>query len=172
MQSKFLVPLLIQTLAGLILSVGSALAQETASYRDWDQAAEQARTQKLPVAIVFVANHCGYCERLQETFLAPLQEDGKLQNRALIHAIDTKAGGKVNDFDGERVRAAYFVRRYEVFATPTIVIVDHQGEPLVEPLVGFNGAEQYGDLFDAALADALALLRAPQTPAEAIARSR
>ena len=163
--------LFISAILALSLQITAAFAQEDHSFRDWDQAAELAREQNLPIAIVFVADHCGYCERLQETFLLPLQRDGKLKDRALIYAFDIKTGGKVNDFDGERMRSPNFVRRYEVFATPTIVMVDHNGAPLVAPLVGFNDVEEYGDLFDAALADALALLHSPQMPAQVVVHS-
>jgi len=134
------------------------------SFRDWDLASADARDKDLPIAIVFVADHCGFCERLQDTFLAPLTRDGKLGDRALVYIFDINATGKVTDFDGERLRTPYFVRRYGVFATPTIALVDPDGTPLGSPLVGFNSPDEYGALFDNALDDAVALMHSPDGP--------
>lgn len=153
-------------LLGLLLSSGvyaSDAPDPDPTFRDWEHAGTLAEARKLPVVIVFVADHCGYCERLEETFLAPLKEKGSLEERAIVHTLDIHASGKVKDFDGERMRITPFVNRYGVFATPTIVMVDPQGRMLGEPLVGFNEPETYGDLFHSALADALTILKAPQS---------
>ena len=60
-----------------------------------------------------------------------------------IRELDIKRGGKIRDFDGEKIRTKIFVDRYDVYATPTLVLVDHQGDPLGTPIVGFNNPEDY-----------------------------
>jgi len=159
-------------LFGWLLSATALAAaphQGDPSFRDWDLASAEAREKNLPIAIVFVADHCGFCERLQETFLDPLKRDGTLSDRALVHSFDINATGKVTDFDGERLRTPHFVRRYGVFATPTIVLVSPDGTLLGDPLVGFNSPEEYSGLFDTALAGALTLMRSPEGLKQAVA---
>lgn len=93
--------------------------------------------------VLFSDEHCGYCERLKTEVLDPLVKRGELKNVATIRELDIGSGGKVGDFDGEKIRTRIFVSRYDVYATPTLMLVDHQGRLLGTPIVGFNNREDY-----------------------------
>jgi thioredoxin-related protein len=93
--------------------------------------------------VLFSDEHCGYCERLKTEVLEPLVKRGELKNVAKILEFDIDRGGKIRDFDGEKIRTRIFVSRYDVYATPTLMLVDHQGRPLGTPIVGFNNRQDY-----------------------------
>ena len=147
-------------------STSSVRAENAAiSFPDnWAQVSQLSRETQIPIMMIFTAADCGYCMKLKQEVVLPMLESGDFSERALVRAFDMDIGGKITDFDGERVRRRIFVNRYEVFATPTVVIVDDQGEGLIAPLVGFNEADSYVPRLHEKLDDAktaLAILRDP-----------
>ena len=75
--------------------------------------------------VVFSAEACGYCDRLKREVLEPLAHDPRESRHLLIREFDINAGGKITDFDGERIRSRQFKRRYGIFATPTLRITSY-----------------------------------------------
>lgn len=119
--------------------------------RDWSQVNKQAAS--TPLILLVTSEDCGYCKMLKREVLRPMHGRGELESRALVREMDLDTPGKIIDFDGERVRAGIFLGRYKVFATPTVLFLDRDGNPLHEPLVGFNGSENYRPLLEAALSE-------------------
>ncbi len=110
---------------------------------NWAEVSRLSRTTETPIMVIFTTRDCGYCRMLKKEVVLPMLERGDFEGRALVREFDIKGGGKVTDFDGERVRRRIFVNRYDIFATPTVVFLDDQGKGLIEPLVGFNEADSY-----------------------------
>ena len=137
-QSGILVWLLL--ISGVVLSDSSTDILPT---DDWSAEVTEARKAGLPILILFSSEYCGYCDRLKSEVLERLAKSGEIKNFAWIRELDIKRGGKIRDFDGEKIRTKIFVDRYDVYATPTLVLVDHQGDPLGTPIVGFNNPEDY-----------------------------
>lgn len=104
--------------------------------------------------LVFTSGNCSYCERLKNELLEPLLQKGELDKSVRLREFSIDRGGKVIDFDGDRIRSRVFVDRYKVFATPTVVLLDHNGNTLSSPIVGFNSADSYikllGQVIDSA----------------------
>lgn len=144
-----LIPLLLLMVSGLS-AASDDLVLDTLT-RDWSQVSLQAQGRQLPILLVVTSADCGYCELLKQEILRPMQREGELHDRAIIREMDLRIGGKVVDFDGEKVRAGIFLGRYQVFATPTLLFLDRDGRPLHDPLVGFNGIELYRPLLEQAL---------------------
>ena len=133
--------------------------------RDWSVEASQAKSAGIPIMVIFSTDHCPYCVRLREEVLKPLIQNGVLKGRVLIREFNIDEGGKITDFDGDRIRSGIFVSRYEIYATPTVVLVDHHGKSLTDPIVGFNEAGSYTEFLDEAISSAvmsLASLHAPR----------
>ncbi|MCB1759496.1 MAG: thioredoxin fold domain-containing protein [Gammaproteobacteria bacterium] len=128
--------------------------------RDWSVEASSARGAGIPIMVIFTAKSCGYCTQLRDQVLQPLLRQGALKNRVLIREFDIDSGGKITDFDGERIRSRIFVKRYDIYATPTVVLVDHLGRALTDPIVGFNGPEAYTEFLDHAISSAVMSLAA------------
>ncbi len=118
---------------------------------DWSDVSQQARREHTPIMVVFSAETCGYCVRLKQEVIEPLTRDPQSNRHLLIREFDINAGGKITDFDGERIRSRQFKRRYGIFATPTLLILDANGHPLTDPLVGYNSADAYRELLRASL---------------------
>lgn len=110
---------------------------------DWNAEVTEARKAGLPVLILFTSEYCGYCDRLKSELLKPLAQNGDIKNFGWIRELDIKRGGKIRDFDGEKIRTKIFVDRYGVYATPTLVLVDNQGRPIGTPIAGYNNPEEY-----------------------------
>ena len=134
--------------------VHAAFADSIACGDDWAQEATAALSNGTPIMLVFTANECSYCERLKRELLEPLMQSGALDASVRLRQFNINRGGKITDFDGERVRSRIFVNRYHVFATPTLVLLDHQGNLLAPPIVGFDNAEHYQILLSEAMAQA------------------
>ena len=133
-------------LLGLLIVSGVAFSDsssEILATDDWSAVAAEARMLGTPVMVLFSGGHCGYCERLKAEVLEPLVKVGGLKNVARIRELNIYRGGKIRDFDGEKIRTGIFVSRYGVYATPTLMLVDQQGRSIGEPIVGFNNREDY-----------------------------
>jgi thioredoxin-related protein len=117
-----------------------------ATHFDWAQAGSEARELCLPVVLLVTSPDCNYCERLRQEFLDAPATRGTLEKGAITQEISREEGGKVTDFDGERIRTQVFLARYGVFATPTLLFLSPSGEVLAPALVGYNGAASYDDL--------------------------
>jgi thioredoxin-related protein len=128
--------------------------------RDWSQMGDLSRSQQLPVVILVSSEDCGYCEHLKQQVLLPLARSGSLEGLALIRELSMEAGGKLVDFDGERIRTRIFLSHHHVFASPTVLFLDPDGRPLHAPLVGYNGPDEYRGLLLQALKESLLTLRA------------
>ncbi|PLY16782.1 MAG: hypothetical protein C0631_02375 [Sedimenticola sp.] len=114
----------------------------------------EAKEDGVPIMLVFGTDDCGYCKRMKQEVLVPELESHHFDHRVLVRELDIKSGGKITDFDGNRVRTGQFVNRYEIFATPTVIIVDYQGKPISAPIVGYNDATSYKQLLNQAIDDA------------------
>lgn len=134
-----------------LLACSASLADSGTEIRatdDWSVEVVDAQRSGRPVLILFSTEYCSYCERLKTEVLEPLLKRGELGNAVRIRELDIDRGGKIRDFDGEKVRTKVFVKRYGIYATPTLMLVDNRGEPLGAPIVGFNNQEDYMPLLD------------------------
>ncbi|MCW8906465.1 MAG: thioredoxin fold domain-containing protein [Sedimenticola sp.] len=128
----------------LLLSTLPALSTAApALVQDWSMEASQAQRKHQPIMLLFTSRDCHYCDRLEQEVLLPLRNEGTLPARVHLRQFNIDRGGKLVDFDGEKIRARLFLSRYHVYATPTVVLLDHQGRPLAEPIVGYNGVARY-----------------------------
>lgn len=143
----------------LILLLLCPLASAESPQDDWSDIANRARIQHSPILVVFSADTCGYCAKLKREIIEPMLHDTKVGHGLLIREFDINAGGKLTDFDGETIRSRQFKRRYGIFATPTLLILDTDGHLLTDPLVGYNSANEYRELLHASLVSSFEALK-------------
>lgn len=146
-------------LVALMLLLLSPFAAAESPRVDWSDVALKARQQHSPILVVFSADTCGYCVKLKREVIEPLSHDSREERPLVIREFDINGGGKITDFDGESIRSRQFKRRYGIFATPTLLILDAEGHPLSDPLVGYNSAKEYRELLNASLASSFAELK-------------
>lgn len=130
----------------LILFSGHVSAQGLGSTDDWSRVGKTASTEGIPVVLLVTGAGCGHCDRLHRDLFTNPTSCMLLRGRAVAREIDRDAGGKLTDFDGERVRSRVFLARYQIFATPTLLFLDADGNALVEPLVGYSAPDNYREL--------------------------
>jgi thioredoxin-related protein len=134
---------ILATLMLLSLSLQAFGDANPTAVKDWSLTARSARAAHAPVMILYTAHACGYCERLKREVLQPMLQHRSDRHPAWLQEVDINTGGKMIDFDGEPIRSRHFKQRYQVFATPTLLILDSRGEPLTEPIVGYDSQKQY-----------------------------
>lgn len=144
-------------LLALSLFTHAAIAGAPATTRDWDDVSQVARQRHSPILVVFSAETCGYCAKLKREIIEPMSRHAKDARDPLIREFDINAGGKVTDFNGERIRSRQFKRRYGIFATPTLVILAPDGRLLSDPIVGYNSAQEYRELLHESIQQANSL---------------
>ncbi|MDJ0807161.1 MAG: thioredoxin fold domain-containing protein [Gammaproteobacteria bacterium] len=143
-------------LASLILLSLSSLVSggiHKCTAKDWALTSQEAKKSNTPILILFTADACGYCERLKQDVLNPMFERDKQNLMAVVREVDINTGGKMIDFNGERIRSRQFKARYKVYATPTLLMLDSHGNLLANPIVGYNSEEEYRALLASRLAD-------------------
>jgi len=127
--------------------------------KDLAAVGEQAAARRLPILLMFSAEHCTYCTRLEEDFLKPMLRSGDYDDRVLIRKMKIDSYDKVRDFKGDKVSAAEVADRYNVFVTPTVVFIDGNGMELAEKRVGLTTPDFYGGYLDQSIKEALNILR-------------
>jgi thiol-disulfide isomerase/thioredoxin len=108
---------------------------------------------------MFSAEHCTYCEKLEEDFLKPMLRSGDYDDRVLIRKVKIDGFGTIRDFDGNKVDAEAFADRYKVYVTPTVVFIDGDGAQLARKRVGLSTPDFYGGYLDQSIDTALDVLR-------------
>ena len=118
-----------------------------------------AKDLHLPILLFFNRVGCPYCERALREYLTPMQRDPANANRVLFRQVETDQSYRLVDFSGSVTTHRKFASRYKIQLTPTIWLVDGDGNVLVEPIVGLRTVDFYGAYLDQAIADSLAKLR-------------
>ncbi|MEW8506492.1 MAG: thioredoxin fold domain-containing protein [Candidatus Thiodiazotropha sp.] len=136
--------------AALLLVFSRAYADTSLTTDDWADLSDRARATQSPIVVVFNADTCNYCRRLKEEIIKPMsrQHDSKLP---LIREFDIYSNGKIIDFNGDHIRSRQFKNRYNIFAIPTLLILDADGKPLTDPIVGYNSQNEYLELLQTSL---------------------
>lgn len=145
--------------AGLVLALVSGLLWADSSVevpvgRDLHADGRSAGHSGRPILLVFSARYCDYCELLEEEILRPMILGGQYEDRVIIRKLVLDSGLPVEDFDGRRRQASELSSRYRVRVTPTVLLVDGQGNEIAERLVGINTVSMYGGYLDAAIEQA------------------
>lgn len=137
-------------LAAFLLFSGTALADSPSSTNDWAGISHIAHEKHSPILVLFNAKTCGYCQRLKHEVIEPLTHDSD-QKLPLFREFDIYSNGKIIDFNGDPIRCRQFKRRYNIYAVPTLIILDPDGTPLTDPIVGYNSQEEYLELLRTSL---------------------
>lgn len=151
---KTITKLLFALLLGPVIALASEPFTPLACTSDWQQEAKLAREKGVPILVVFSSDTCMPCEKLKNQLIEPMRSGGRLDNQVHVTEFDINRGGKVTDFDGERVRSRIFVNRYDVFATPTVLLLNYDGQVLTAPLVGYDASTDYSERLHGAIMDA------------------
>ena len=145
----------------LAFAVAPAAAQEALAYAD-DLAAlgREAAARRVPLMLVFTEASCPWCARAKRDYLVPLQARGPLADNVIVREIDVASDRPLRGFDGEGTTHRDFGRANQVRRVPTVVVMDPNGEPLAQPIVGLLSEDFYRLTLEQAIEEGLFRLRA------------
>lgn len=134
--------------------------------RDLAADARDARERDVAILLVFSADHCPYCDKLEENIIRPMLISGDYDDKVVVRKIDLDRGSQLRDFDGSRRSPGDLASRYRAYLTPTVVLVDADGERLAPRIRGINVVDYYWETLDGSIAQALAKIRAERAVAQ------
>lgn len=126
---------------------------------DLSKVAQIAHDKNLPIILVYSADHCPYCELLENEILKPMILSGDYTDRVLIVKLNIDDADVIRDFDGTNININDFSMQHDLFVTPTMLFFDADGNELHERILGINTVELFGDRVDSAIDHSLAKLR-------------
>lgn len=132
---------------------------KVAEVNDFQAVGERAEARRLPIMLMFSADHCGYCTQVEEDYLKPMLRSGDYADRALIRKVKIDGYDKIRDFDGKMISTAEFAERYDVFVTPTVIFISGDGVEVGEKRVGLMTRDYYWAYLDSSIDQALNILR-------------
>lgn len=157
MQSKS--PLLFLTFALAMAAPVSGDSIAMIQVSDLRDEARVARANKLILVLEFSSEYCGYCRKLEDLFLVPMQRNSEYDTKVLIRSVSLDSFETLVDFDGRSLSTAEFAARYDVSLTPTLLFLNAEGRELSEKLVGIWSEDFYGGFIDSRIDEALEKLR-------------
>lgn len=135
-------------------------------YFDYEQGMACARQQKKPVFIDFTGHGCVNCREMEATVWSDPRVLERLRNKFVVIAlyVDDKStlpesewvtstyDGKVKKTLGKKY-ADFQITKYGVNAQPYYVLLDNDGQLLVQPKAYDLNADRFVEFLDAALAE-------------------
>ena len=115
---------------------------------DLREEARLARAGNLILVVEFSSEYCGFCRKLEELFLLPMQRNAEYNAKVLIRYISLDAYETLIDFDGRSMSTGEFAERYDVSLTPTLLFLNADGVEMSEKLVGIWSEDFYGGFID------------------------
>ncbi len=130
-----------------------ACAQEPALTRATDLQADAKVAQAKRIPIVLFANltDCHYCRGALREVLLPMQRDAGWTRTALYRQIDVDTRAPLIDFNGKATTHEAFAKAMKLTFTPTVLVVDGQGKPLSDAVVGVANWDFYGTYVESAI---------------------
>ena len=116
-----------------------------------------ARQHPNKVVLLLISQPgCGFCQQITDDILQPMLISGDYDAHTVIREVEIYNARKLIDFFGRTVDATDFAKRYNAWATPTLLFLNGQGVSLAQKMVGYNTPDLYGYYVDESLSKARA----------------
>lgn len=156
-------------LLACIIASGFSLAQSVsvvdevkplaASSREWEKIlpvakdlkldSERATVEKKPILLFFNLTGCHYCRGALREVIVPMFRDAGWRATMEFRQITVDDGKSLVDFDGKTIENIAFAQKRKGTFTPTVMVVDGNGQLLADPLVGVANFDFYGSYVEA-----------------------
>ncbi len=147
---KYLAPLLM-----LLFSLHTLAAEELTRFDNFGAIREQSPDARLLI-LLFSQPECGYCDLVRNEFLLPLQHQHRPE--LVIRELKVPGFDDVQDRHNHSLSAEAFAHHYAIHFFPSVLILDLEGTPRAEPLVGISSSDFYGYYLEQAIDQALTSL--------------
>lgn len=155
--NKTVLWLALALLAGVAIA-GNAQDVELPFTRDLHADGQLARDKNLPIMVVFVAEHCGYCAALEAEYIKPMLYSGEYADRIIIRVLNIDRSDMV-DFQGKTQSSAMVANKLGAYVTPTIMFFDADGKELAEKIIGYGTPSLFGGLLESSIDRSYAMVR-------------
>lgn len=135
----------------MVMSLAAPVAAEVPVAQDLAADAAAARAAGTPLLLVFAQDHCDWCERLDRQILNPQYDAGSFNGRAVVRKVMIDSSATLRDFSGKPADSDEFSKRFRVYVTPTVLLVDAKGTELVPRIVGIENDEFYSAYLEEAI---------------------
>lgn len=122
------------------------------------QTGQLAAQKKVPILLMFSINDCRYCSKLEHEVLLPMHISGEYDDKVIIRKVLADLKGSIEGFTGDSMHMQQLARNYKVGIYPTVLLLDHTGQPLTNRIVGINSVEMYSWDLELAIEQAYKLL--------------
>ena len=113
-----------------------------------------AKQKQLPVMMFFAAEDCAFCDALEADYLSAMSLAEEYSDKVIIRKIMIDAYEDVYDFQGKYISTEDFSEQFKVRVTPTLLLVNYQGESLTRKIIGYNRSGFFGAYLDEAIDEA------------------
>ncbi len=115
---------------------------------DMRSEAQMLKSENLVLVLEFSSEYCGYCRKLENLFLLPMQRNAAYDDKILIRTISLDARETMVDLEGRTLSTSEFASRYGVSLTPTLLFLNAEGIEMSERLIGIWSEDFYGGFID------------------------
>lgn len=154
---KFVIPMLFVVAFSANVQAVDPLVKPTTNLLDLG---EDANSKGIPIVLVYTAEDCEHCERLDEDVLRPLAMSGEMKNSVIIRKIMVDSTESIVDFNGQKQSAGHYSMMHHVGVTPTMQFVDGDGHELVPKIVGYQVPDMFFAYFEQAVAVSQQIIKA------------
>lgn len=126
--------------------------------RDLASDAALAMKARMPLLLVFMQDHCDYCDKLEREVLNPNYATGAFDGKVMVRRFMIDDFAAVTGFNGKRMEASTLASELKVYATPTLLLVDAHGHELAQRIVGIDNPDFFAAYLDESIAAARANL--------------
>lgn len=130
---------------GMLLAFAASAATAApavAPLADWRFDSGEAARAHRPLVLFFTLPGCRYCADVRQRYMLPLVRQGQL-----VREVEIGSATPVDGLPGTPTQDAV-ARKFGVRAAPTVILVDAQGRPLADPIIGGDVAGMYGGYLD------------------------
>ena len=116
---------------------------------DFQQLSQQMKEKSRGLLLMFYAEHCPYCARMDKEILTPMVISGEYDDRIFIRKLQIDEARNIKDFEGKTVEPSDVSDKYNARLAPTLVFLNYKGEEKAKKMVGINTVELFGAYLDA-----------------------
>lgn len=112
------------------------------SASDLAKAIKKAREEKIVLAALYTSERCPFCIAIKKEQLTPRMRSNA-KPRLMVVEFDVDSRESFLLPNGSRMTAKEWGLRHQLKLTPTLVMLDHDANPITEPLVGYSSRDYY-----------------------------
>ena len=119
-----------------------------------------ATAAKKPILLFFNLTGCHYCRGALREVIVPMYRNAGWRAALEFRQITVDDGKSLIDFDGKTIDNIAFAQKRKATFTPTVMVVDGDGQLLGDPIIGVANFDFYGAYVDGLVNKAIAEMKA------------